>query len=146
MAEQTAPLRMSRSEPGGRALPMSYGDLCLFSCSFGREGVGYLCEEEGVVKGLAVDMKVSSRELVFAVCTPRHSHVPQRMRSCHAECGVGSYRGTSLIRNTHPHRCAQRQTPARSSCSTTSSAATASSAMTSARFLARYLTGRGGYP
>ena len=69
MAEQTAPLRMSRPEPGDRALPMSYGDLCLFSCSFGREGVGYLCEEGCVVKGLAVDMKVSSRELVFAVCT-----------------------------------------------------------------------------
>ena len=58
MAEQTAPLRMSRPEPGDRALPMSYGDLCLFSCSFGREGVGYLCEEGCVVKGLAVDMKV----------------------------------------------------------------------------------------
>ncbi|KAJ1490984.1 hypothetical protein T484DRAFT_1776002, partial [Baffinella frigidus] len=71
MAElnSNGPIRISRPEPGDRALPMSYGDLCLFSCSFGREGVGYLCEEGCVVKGLAVDMKVSSRELVFEVCT-----------------------------------------------------------------------------
>jgi hypothetical protein len=62
-------LHISRPEPADRALPVSYGDLCLFSCSFAGEEVGYLCEEGCVVKGLAVDMKVSSRELVFEVCT-----------------------------------------------------------------------------
>ena len=60
--------QMNRPEPGDRALPLSYGDLILLSCQF-DEGVGYLCEEGCVMKGVDVEMNVSSRELVFEVCT-----------------------------------------------------------------------------
>ena len=59
----------TRPEPGDRALPLCYGDLILLSAQFDEGVVGYLCEEGCVMKGLDIEMDVSSRELVFEVCT-----------------------------------------------------------------------------
>ncbi len=60
---------MATSRPGenDRALPMAYGDLILLSCNVTNAGSAYLSEDGCVVKDSDVEMRTSSRELVFEV-------------------------------------------------------------------------------
>lgn len=76
----TDDLKLNRPEPGDRAAPLAYGDLVFFSCQLeisGSYNNAYLCEEGCIIKDSRGDKNgeetemanVSSRELVFQICT-----------------------------------------------------------------------------
>ena len=58
---------VSRPETNDRAQPIAYGDFILMSCLFDTGGSAYLCEDGCVVMDTDVEMRTSSRELVFEV-------------------------------------------------------------------------------
>jgi hypothetical protein len=89
---------MATSRPGenDRALPMAYGDLILLSCNVTNVGTAYLSEDGCVVvKDSDVDMRTSSRELVFEVRGLR------RPRSCSMTAMLHRHVSKNLILTLH---------------------------------------------
>jgi hypothetical protein len=66
--EDLAAFQKNRPDTGDKAKPLCYGDLVMLSCVVSKQ-LAYLCEEGCVMRDSEVEMKVSSRELTFEICT-----------------------------------------------------------------------------